>query len=117
AAGADFRFRPARGAASRADVILAGRAALEAKLLQLAGIGEIHHDAAVRPLADHVGLFALAAGIGLGARAIFRLVIGGVSPTADDLGGPHARRNLRLRRRRGADLWVGRGTAGRERQR
>src|SRR5499426_727023 len=115
--GDDFTILHARRAASRADVILAGRAALEAKLLQLAGIGEIHHDAAVRPLADHVGLLALAAGIGLGARGIFRLVIGGVSPTADDLGGPHVRRDFGLRRPGGGDLRRGRGATGRERQR
>ena len=38
-------------------------------------------------LADHKRLLALAAGIGLGARAILRLVIGGIAPAADDLGG------------------------------
>src|SRR5262249_10010481 len=66
--------------------------------------------------AYHVGLLALAASVGLGARAIFRLVIGGVSPTADDLGGPHVRRNLGLGRR-GGNLRGGRCAARRERQR
>ena len=41
---------------------------------------------------------------GLGARAIFRFVVGRVSPTADDLCGPHARRHLGLRRGGSGDL-------------
>src|SRR5262249_25983443 len=68
-------------------------------------------------LADHIGLLALAAGIGLGTRAIFGLVIGGVAPTADDLGGSHVRWDFRLRRPGGGDLRGGRGATGRERQR
>ena len=60
--------------------------------------GEVHHDPAGRTLADHERLLALAACILLGANAIFRLVIGGVSLPMTT-GGTHPRRDLRLRHR------------------
>src|SRR5712692_7058566 len=43
-----------------ADVILAAGPALEAQLLRLRLVGEMHHHAAARPQADDVGLAALA---------------------------------------------------------
>src|ERR1700694_1287555 len=51
----------------RADIVLAALGALEGKVLGRGRIGEIHHHAAARTLADHEGLLALAARIGLGA--------------------------------------------------
>src|SRR5262249_6152691 len=115
--GDDFSILRTRRAPCRTDIVRAGCAALEAKLLQFAGIGEIHHDAAVRALPDDVGLLALAAGIGLGTRAVFRLVVGRISPTADNLGRTHARRDLGFRRAGSGDLRGLRCAAGRHCQR
>src|SRR5262249_6136100 len=96
--GHDLSVLRPRRAPGRTDVVFTDRAALEPQLLQLAGIREIHHDPAIGALADHVGLLALSAGVRFGARAILRLMVGGVSPPADDLGRPHAGRNFRFRR-------------------
>src|SRR5258707_10261742 len=66
--GENLAILRTRRLSRRADIVLAALGALEAKLLRRGRIGEIHHNAAARTLADHEGLLALAARIGLGAR-------------------------------------------------
>src|SRR4029077_8019450 len=93
---------------ARADVILPVRPALEAELGRLRLVGEMHDDAAARSAADAVGLTALSARRGLGARAVFLLVIGGKAPAAAEIlrrnaGGQRRGHGRRLRGGRGAD--------------
>ena len=61
------------------------RAALEPQLDALRRVGEMHHDAAGRAEPDVVGLVALAARGGLGARPVGILVVGGKPPGADEI--------------------------------
>src|SRR5207244_10069758 len=69
----------------RADKVASPRPALEAELLQLRLVGEIHHDVAVRALADDIRVAALAARGGFGAGPVLGLVIGGITPAPDHL--------------------------------
>src|SRR5262245_7849704 len=90
--GDDLAVLLTGGVARRADIVLAGGAALDAQLLQLGRVGEIHHDATGRTLADRERLLALAAGVGLDPCAVLRLVERRVAPAADDLARPDAGR-------------------------
>src|SRR6516165_4195019 len=96
----DLTILLARRLPGRPDIVLALLRTLETKLLQLVGVGKVHHDPTGRALADHVRLLALAARVGLGARPVLRLVIGGISPAADDFARPDLGRDFRLRQRR-----------------
>ena len=71
------------------DIGLAARTALEAELLGLGRVGEVHHQSASGTARDDIGLLALPARGDLGARPIFRLVVGGKPPAADEIGGIH----------------------------
>src|ERR1700683_3866500 len=96
----DFTILRTAGRARRTNVVLAAWAALKMQLLQLGAVGEIHHDAAVRPAVDNHRLTTLAACGGLRPRQIFVTVIGAIAPAADDLFGPNRGRHFRDDRRR-----------------
>ena len=87
-------LRTAGRLAGRADEVAAARAAPEPQFLQFGLVGEVHHHAAGRALADDVGMAALAARCGFGARPVLGPVIGGIAPAADDLGGADGGRDL-----------------------
>ena len=65
----------------------------------------MHDDAAAGTAADVVGLLALAARCGFGARAVFFLVIGGKAPPSNKILRRNAGRECRCRRWHRGHLW------------
>src|SRR4029077_13296069 len=94
--GDDLEVLRAARVAGRTDIVLAALAALELQLLQLGAVGEVHHDATVRPARDLDRLAALAARRRCGARKIGVLVKRAIAPAADDLFRTVLRRDRRL---------------------
>src|SRR5262249_34885259 len=95
------------------DVCLAARPTPQAQLRRRRLVREMHHDAACRTKCDDVWLLAPGHRCLLGARAVFLLVIGGKTPTPDDVLRRESPRAPPARRRpaRLIELWAG-GTSG-----
>ena len=83
--GYNFTVRAtSSGILGQSDEVLAALGALQLQFAGLLLVGQVHHHAAAGTSGDHVGLPALAARGGFGTGPVGFLLVGGVTPAADE---------------------------------